>query len=101
MAEGEAFRVQPTLRRLVSFETHSLVSDPPYRDLDLVVCRNVLIYFIPTLQSRVLRGFHEGLREDGFLLLGKAEVPAGETRGLFQWMDVGSRRVKLYQKREA
>jgi chemotaxis methyl-accepting protein methylase len=93
VAESEAFRVQPALRRLVSFEAHSLVSDPPYHDLDLVVCRNVLIYFAPTLQTRVLRGFHEGLREGGFLLLGKAEVPVGETRGMFECVD---RKAKLY-----
>ena len=95
VAEGEAFRVRPALRQLVTFEVHNLVSDPPYRDLDLVVCRNVLIYFAPPLQTRVLKGFHEGLREGGFLLLGKAEVPVGETRGLFQCVD---RKAKLYRK---
>ena len=95
VAEGEAFRVRPALRQLVTFEVHNLVSDPPYRDLDLVVCRNVLIYFAPALQTRVLKGFHEGLREGGFLLLGKAEVPVGETRGLFHCVD---RKAKLYRK---
>jgi chemotaxis response regulator CheB len=54
----------------------------------------VLIYFAPTLQTRVLTGFHEGLREGGFLLLGKAEVPMGETKGLFQCVD---RKAKLYR----
>ena len=95
VAEGEAFRVCSALRQVVTFEKHSLVSDPPHRDLDLVVCRNVFIYFTPTLQTRVLKGFHEGLREGGFLLLGKAEVPVGETKGLFQCVD---RKAKLYQK---
>ncbi len=97
VAEGEAFHVQPALRQLATFEVHSLVSDPPYRDLDLVVCRNVLIYFAPALQTRALKGFHEGLREGGFLLLGKAEVPVGETRGLFHCVD---RKAKLYRKRK-
>ncbi len=97
VAEDQAFRVQPALRQLVTFEEHNLVSDPPYHDLDLVVCRNVLIYFAPALQTRVLKGFHEGLKAGGFLLLGKAEVPMGETRGLFQCVDS---KAKLYLKRE-
>ena len=97
VAEGEGFRVRPALRQLATFEVHSLVSDPPYRDLDLVVCRNVLIYFAPPLQTRVLKGFHEGLKAGGFLLLGKAEVPMGETKGLFQCVDS---KAKLYRKRE-
>jgi len=97
VAKGEDFRVRSALRSLVTFEVHALGSDPPYRDLDLVVCRNVLIYFTPTLQTRVLQGFHEGLKAGGFLLLGKAEVPMGETKGLFQCVD---RKAKLYRKRE-
>ncbi|MGA9348761.1 MAG: protein-glutamate O-methyltransferase CheR [Anaerolineae bacterium] len=95
VAEDQAFRVQPALRQLVTFEEHNLVSDPPYHDLDLVVCRNVLIYFTPTLQTRVLKGFHEGLKAGSFLLLGKAEVPMGETKGLFHCVDS---KAKLYQK---
>ena len=93
--DGDGFRVQPVLRQLVTFEAHNLVSDAPYHDLDLVVCRNVLIYFAPALQTRVLRSFHEGLKEGGFLLLGKAEVPAGETERLFHRID---KKAKLYQK---
>jgi len=95
VAESEVFRAQPTLRRLVTFEEHSLVSDPPYHDLDLAVCRNVIIYFTPALQTQVLKDFHEGLKAGGFLLLGKAEVPVGETKGLFQCVDS---KAKLYRK---
>jgi chemotaxis protein methyltransferase CheR len=93
--EGDGFRVRPALSRLVTFQAHNLASDPPYHDLDLVVCRNVLIYFAPTLQTRVLKSFHEGLREGGFLLLGKAEVPVGEAKALFDWVDS---KAKLFRK---
>lgn len=93
--EGKGFRIQPTLKGLVTFEVHNLVRDPPYHDLDLVVCRNVLIYFKPALQTRLLRGFHEGLKQGGFLLLGKAELPTGETRALFDCLDS---KAKLFQK---
>lgn len=94
--ENNGFHVKPALGRFVTFEVHNLVSDLPYHDLDLVVCRNVLIYFAPLLQMRVLKGFHEGLKKGGFLLLGKAEVPAGETRGQFRCLD---KKAKLYRKK--
>ena len=89
------FHIRPALRQLVSFEMNNLANDPPYQDLDLVVCRNVLIYFNTALQIRVLKGFYQGLKEWGFLLLGKAEVPVGETKRLFQIVD---KKQKLYQK---
>lgn len=93
--EGEVFRVRPGLRQLVTFELHNLVNDSPYRDLDLVVCRNVLIYFTPSLQTRVLKGFYEALKEGGFLLLGKAEGLIGNTRNLFAPVDS---KAKLFRK---
>jgi chemotaxis methyl-accepting protein methylase len=93
--EGDSFRVRPLVTRLVSFETHDLVKDPPYHDLDLVVCRNVLIYFGPVLQSQVLKRFHQALKDGGFLMLGKAETPIGETRLLFDCVD---KKAKLFRK---
>ena len=95
LPEKSSFRVQPALRRLVTFERHDLTGDPPYRDLDLVVCRNVLIYFASTLQSRVFMALHEGMKNDGFLLLGKSEAPAGKTSRLFHCVDS---KAKLYRK---
>ena len=92
---GKGFRVQPVLKELVTFQIHNMVSDLPYHDFDLVVCRNVLIYFRPVLQTHVLKGIHEGLKQGGFLLLGKAEQPVGETRGLFYCVD---NKARLYRK---
>lgn len=95
LPEGGGFCLKPIFQQLVNFEVHNLVSDRPYHGLDLVVCRNVLIYFNPALQIQVLKSFHEGLKEGGFLLLGKAETPAGEVRHLFQCLDT---KAKLFRK---
>lgn len=95
IAEKRGFCVQPVLGHLVTFETHNMVSDPPYSGLDLVVCRNVIIYFNTALQTRVLKAFHEGLKGGGFLLLGKAETPVGPSSTLFVCMDS---KAKVYRK---
>lgn len=92
---NNSFHVQPVVREMASFREHNLTSDQPYYDIDLVVCRNVLIYFTPGLQTDVLKGFHEGLNEEGFLLLGRSEVAVGATRRLFRCVDS---KAKLYQK---
>ena len=90
-----SFLVNTSLRESVTFERHDLVTGQPYRDMDLVVCRNVIIYFTPVLQARVLNSFYEGLREGGFLMLGKAEVPTREAKPLFPCLDD---KAKIYQK---
>jgi chemotaxis methyl-accepting protein methylase len=95
--EKSGFRAKPALKQLVIFEEHNLVSDPPYSGLDLVVCRNVLIYLNPLPQAQMIEGFYSALKQGGFLLLGKAEVPVGETRTLFNCID---KKAKLYQKGE-
>jgi len=94
-AEGGGFRVKLALKQLVTFEEHNLVSDSPYSDLDMVVCRNVLIYLNPVPQAQMIEGFYTALKKGGFLLLGKAEVPVGETKHLFKCLD---RKAKLYRK---
>jgi chemotaxis methyl-accepting protein methylase len=91
----DGFRVKPALKELVTFEEHNLVSDPPYCELDLVVCRNVLIYLNPMPQAQMIEGFYTALKKGGFLLLGKAEVPVDETKDLFKCLD---RKARLYQK---
>lgn len=94
--EDDTACARPELRDHIEFQTHDLTSDSPYPNADLLVCRNVLIYFLPTLQTRVLKSFHEALRPGGFLLLGKAEMPPGETRGLFDCID---KKARLYGKK--
>ncbi len=96
VCRADGFHIQPFLRQLVTFKEHNLVNDPPCHELDLVVCRNVLIYFEPTLQTRVLKGLHEVLKDGGFLLLGKAEALFGETKVLFDCLDS---KAKLFRNR--
>ena len=59
--------------RLCIFSVHNVIADPPFSRLDLISCRNLLIYLAPQLQSRIVPLFHYALREDGFLFLGTAE----------------------------
>jgi two-component system CheB/CheR fusion protein len=71
------YRINKTVRDLCVFVRHDLARDPPFSKLDLVSCRNVLIYFDPPLQKRVLLTLHYSLNEPGFLLLGHNENISG------------------------
>lgn len=75
--EEGGYRVRRSVRDLCVFATHNLVQDPPFSQLDLITCRNVLIYFDEILQDRATKVFHYGLRNNGVLMLGAAEsVPS-------------------------
>ncbi|RPH69526.1 MAG: response regulator [Myxococcaceae bacterium] len=67
------YRINKNVRELCVFVRHDLARDPPFSKLDLVSCRNVLIYFGQALQRRVLPTLHYALRRGGFLFLGRAE----------------------------
>jgi two-component system CheB/CheR fusion protein len=71
------YRIAKAVRELCVFVRHDLARDPPFSKLDLVTCRNVLIYFTPALQKRVLATFHYCLNNPGFLLLGRTESISG------------------------
>lgn len=71
--EGEAFRVRKDLREMVLFAQHNLIKDPPFSHLDLISCRNLLIYLNRPAQQRVLEVMHFGLNAGGFLFLGASE----------------------------
>jgi two-component system CheB/CheR fusion protein len=82
------------LRRHVIFGRHDLVHDAPMSHLDLLVCRNTLMYFNAEIQARILARFHFALHPDGYLFLGKAEMMRSHG-GLFAPADLKSR---LFQK---
>ena len=71
------YRINKAVRDLCVFVRHDLARDPPFSRLDLVSCRNVLIYFDQPLQKRVLLTFHYALNQPGFLLLGRTENISG------------------------
>jgi two-component system, chemotaxis family, CheB/CheR fusion protein len=73
-AVGSRYVFNSDLRRSVIFGRHDLVQDAPMSRLDLLVCRNTLMYFNAETQGRILSRFHYALNADGFLFLGKAEV---------------------------
>ncbi len=78
---GEGYVINSDLRRRVVFAEHNLLSDPPFTRMDLVSCRNVLIYLTPDAQSRVLKRFEFSLRPNGVLVLGPSESLAPENDG--------------------
>ncbi|MEO5348707.1 MAG: hypothetical protein H7836_03555 [Magnetococcus sp. YQC-3] len=68
------FAIRPDLRRNILFYQHSLVGDGPFNEFQLIVCRNLLIYFNQTLQREVMELFERSLHQDGVLLLGEKET---------------------------
>jgi two-component system CheB/CheR fusion protein len=77
LREDESLRVRKELRDLVVFAVQDALHDPPFTRLDLVSCRNLLIYLEPNAQRRLLSSFHYSLNPRGILLLGSAENGAG------------------------
>lgn len=71
---GPRRRLAAEVRDMVEFRHHDLTQDPPPAGLDLLLCRNVLIYFDRGQQERLYQAFHRSLREGGFLVLGKTEM---------------------------
>lgn len=83
---GDHYQISKTVREMCVFARHDLTRDPPYSRLDLISCRNVLIYLGPPLQEMVLATFHYALRPEGLLLVGPAETATGMS-GLFAAID--------------
>jgi len=88
--DGHGYRVLPELRGAVVFTVQDLLSDAPFSRLDLVSCRNLMIYLGPEAQAKAAALFHFALREGGFLLLGSAET-VGEGDGRFRMVQKAAR----------
>ena len=73
------YQVSKSIRDMCVFAHHNLLKDPPFSKIDLVSCRNVMIYLEPVLQKRALTTFHYSLVEDGYLMLGKSESIGNST----------------------
>ena len=81
--KGESgYRVSKIIRDMCIFAQHNVANDPPFSRMDLICCRNLLIYLEPILQNKVISLFHYALRPSGFLVLGSSEG-LGATTGLF------------------
>ena len=92
-SEKGGFRIVKKLRESVVFAPHNLLSDPPFSRLDLVVCRNLLIYLQRDVQADVLRIFNFALRPGGYLVLGASET--GDDAELFRTID---KKLSLYER---
>lgn len=90
------FQVVKELREMCVFSVHNLLRDPPFSQIDLVSCRNVLIYFGADLQARVLPFFHYALRRSGCLFLGPSEDVSGGA-DLFTPVD---KQQRIFRRRE-
>ncbi len=90
LREGEHYRVRRELRDVVLFSNHSLLRDPPFSRVDMISCRNLLIYLDRELQQQVCNTFHYALNPGGFLFLGASES-ADQPAGLFRAIDRDAR----------
>ena len=97
---GDCYQVTKELRQKLLFATHNLLSDPPFSRLDMISCRNLLIYLDKTVQRQVLDTFHFALRPGGFLFLGSSEsaeiasdlfAQVDKRNGVYQSMRLGTR----------
>jgi two-component system, chemotaxis family, CheB/CheR fusion protein len=94
---GEAtFRIHKSIRDTLVFSEQNVIKDPPFSKLDLISCRNLLIYLNSDLQKKLIPLFHYALKPAGFLFLGTSET-IGEFQDLFSALD---RKFRLYQRKE-
>lgn len=92
---GEQYRVKQNLRKLVVFSPHNLIKDPPFTRMDIVTCRNLLIYFDDIAQKKALAYFHFSLIKDGVLFLG----PSESTTGVEDEFEVINKKWRIFSKK--
>ena len=90
------YQISKTIRDLCIFSTQNVFSDPPFSRIDLISCRNVMIYLSQSLQKRVIPIFHYALNPTGFLIIGSTEGLLGAGSELFDMVD---KKQKIYRKR--
>ena len=95
-ADGDVYCPIKTIREMCIFSLHSIIKDPPFSKLDLISCRNVLIYLNSELQPQVIRAFHYALKPNGYLFLGSSESVTRDTE-LFTVLD---KKHRVLQRRE-
>jgi two-component system, chemotaxis family, CheB/CheR fusion protein len=95
-SDGSTYRVHKRIRDMLVFSEQDIIKDPPFSKLDLISCRNLLIYLNADLQKKLIPLFHFALKPGGTLFLGTSEG-VGEFDELFSVLD---RKAKLYQRKE-
>ncbi len=95
--EEHGYRIRKDIREMVIFAPQNLIMDPPFTKLDILTCRNVLIYLAPEIQKKLMPLFHHNLNAGGILFLGSSEAVGGHT-DLFAPLDNKSR---LFRRTES
>jgi len=96
--EEHGYGLAKEIRERIIFAPHNLIMDPPFTKLDLLCCRNLLIYLTPELQQKILPLFHYSLNPGGVLLLGSAES-LGSSTNLFA--PIGSPKARVFRRQES
>lgn len=92
--EGEGFRINSTLREMVVFAPQNVIKDPPFTKLDIITCRNMMIYMETELQKKLMSLFNYSLNPGGIMVLGAAETP-GNGKDSFIEIDA---KLKIFKK---
>jgi two-component system CheB/CheR fusion protein len=83
---GDSYKVSDKIRQMVIFATHNIIKDPPFSKMDMISCRNLLIYLQPVMQKKVLSAFSFSINQSGYLVLGTSES-VGELSSYFTSYD--------------
>ncbi len=92
--EGEGYHINSSIRELIVFAPQNVIKDPPFTKLDLILCRNMLIYMEPELQKKLMTLFHYSLNPGGIMILGTAETAGIQNDG---FSDLDSK-LKIYKR---
>ena len=90
---AEGYQVVEKLRDMIIFSNHNIIKNPPFHNMDLVLCRNLLIYFQQSIQKKAMNVLHYSLRENGYLVLGTSESVASHS----EYFEVINRKWKIYK----
>ena len=97
VGDSSSYQVKKAIREMVVFAPQNIIMDPPFIKVDMLCCRNLLIYFSTELQKKLLPLFHYSLNPSGILFLGSSET-IGEHTGLFSILD---NRLKIFERKDS
>ncbi len=97
VAEDGGYRISKSIREMCVFARQNLITDPPFSRMDLISCRNLMIYLDPALHKKIMPTFHYALKPNGFLFLGASET-VGANTDLFAPVD---KKFRVYSKKPA
>lgn len=91
--EGNQYKVNPEIRKMLIFAQHDLAQNPPYCNMDFISCRNLLIYLTPALQKKIFLMLLFGLKKNGYLFLGSSEIPTS----IITELEIVNKKWKIYK----